>query len=70
MAKDALITATISGADRRFTATTETTDDLPADAIGECVVKVLQQSWKAGNDPVGQIVVLEFSRKEDEQNGK
>lgn len=33
MAKDALITATISGADRRFTATTETTDDLPADAI-------------------------------------
>ena len=30
---------------------TETTDDLPADAVGDAITRAVQSAWKSGIDP-------------------
>lgn len=50
----------------QFSATIETSTDLPADAIGEVVTLAMQNVWNAGFDPVkdGIICILTFKTHE------
>lgn len=41
----------------------QTTDDLPADAFGECIAECVHKAWQAGFDPAGPtfVIVVSFS---------
>lgn len=45
----------------KMAAKIETTDDLPADALGEVVCRAVENAWKAGNDPTSFTIRVEFS---------
>jgi hypothetical protein len=34
--------------------------DMPADMLGEMVAEAIQESWRAGNDPVDTHIVITF----------
>jgi len=56
-----MVKAVSIGKSNTYVEQREITDDLPADVIGECVVAVCQRMWKAGEDPVNQVIVVRFS---------
>jgi len=58
--RQAMIHATIIGEHNTYSRNIETSTDLPPDPIGEVVVWVLQDAWKAGEDPTKCVVVLQF----------
>ena len=56
----ALVRATFAGRGNTYQQDIETSTDLPADALGEVVARVLDLASRNGEDPAGMTVVLTF----------
>ena len=56
----AFVKVTGIGQNNTFTELTEMSTDLPSEAMGEAVTKVVEQLWKAGEDPIHTVIVITF----------
>jgi len=58
--KKALVTATFCGRLGSYQASVMTSTDLPAKDFGELSARILDQAWRAGEDPEGCAITIVF----------